>query len=173
MGYSTDFDGGFEVVPPLNEAEFSYLKDFADSRRMDRENGPYFVKGDGIMGQDLGPDSVWNSNKPPAGQPGLWCQWIPTGNGGHIEWDGGEKFYHAEMWIKYLIEEFLEENPDRDVAAMVKADERFKDFTFNHVVNGLVEAQGEDPVDRWDLIVEDNVTKIRNYMFVGGEIQEL
>lgn len=34
--------------------------------------------------------------------------------------------------------------------------QRFSRFTFNHVCNGIIYAQGEDPQDMWRLAVVDN-----------------
>jgi len=169
MGYTTDFDGFVEVVPPLNEAEVSYLTDFANTRRMNRSNGPYFVKGEGNMGQDVGPDVIHNYNDPDPSQPGLWCQWVPGQGGTTLEWDGGEKFYYSAKWMKYLIQEFLSEDKFRDVAAMVAVDERFAQFTFDHVVNGTIRAFGEDSEDRWDLVVENNDVSTVEYEYAATE----
>lgn len=163
MGYSTDFWGEVRIDPPLNASEKSYLQDFASTRRMKRENGPYFVKATGFMGQ--GPDEdVQEYNGPDITQPGLWCQWVPTEDGSALEWDGGEKFYSSVEWMKYLINAFLSSEAklktDLEEGAFEAqawpVDERFKDFTFDHVVNGEIDAQGEDLDDRWKLTVEDN-----------------
>lgn len=70
MGYTTEFYGAVEVQPPLNEKEIEYLKKFADTRRMDRRNGPYFVEGSGFCGQGSDSD-IYDYNRPPPGQPGL------------------------------------------------------------------------------------------------------
>ena len=77
MGYTTEFEGKIENDPPLSEREIEYLKKFAGTRRMDRAEGPYFVEGTGPHGQgrDKG---IRDYNRPPEGQPGLWCQWVPT-----------------------------------------------------------------------------------------------
>ena len=56
-----------------------------------------------------------------------YCQWVPTDDGTGIEWDGGEKFYAYESWLQYLIDHFLK--------------------PWGHVVEGVVEYQGEDPSD--------------------------
>lgn len=156
MGYTTYFEGAVNIEPPLNEHEISYLKDFGSTRRMDRENGPYFVKGTGDFGQGRDPD-IRDHNEPPEGQPGLWCQWEPTDDGKHIEWDGGEKFYNAEDWMAYIIDHFL----NRDVSAsvredMIRQDPRFEHFTFDHICNGVIDASGEYPDDLWRIVVEDN-----------------
>lgn len=167
VGYTTTFEGHFTVTPPLNEDEASYLAEFSASRRMDREKGPYFVRGSGDFGQGHDKD-IRNRNAPPEGQPGLWCQWVPEDGGDVIAWDGGEKFYNAEAWIKYLIDHFLKADPERDVAAMIEADERFATFTFDHVVSGTVYAHGEYAEDRWAIEIEDNVVYVMQGATVYG-----
>lgn len=163
MGYQTDFWGKVEISPPLNPYEVAYLKDLAQTRRMDRENGPFFVRGGGIMGQGHEAD-VRNYNSPDPSQPGLWCQWVPSDDGTSIEWDGNEKFYNAPEWMVYIIDTFLALPPDDETyAAMVTADLRLAEFTFDHSVSGIIEAQGEDSEDRWRLVrlvVEDNTVRV-------------
>ncbi len=134
MGYTTEFRGQFQVVnletgkqQALTLAQYAYLKAFAQTRRMDRhpfkadtlddpkrkavglpigDSGGYFVGNEENHGQ--GHDkSVRDGNKPPVGQPGLWCQWTPTEDGTAIEWDEGEKFYDYVAWIEYILENFL------------------------------------------------------------------
>lgn len=151
MGYTTDFAGQINIEPPLNAAEIKYLKAFNESRRMDREYGPYFVGGSGYMGGN-DTDKIYDHNRPHPSQPGLWCQWTVTEDGTAIVWDGGEKFYHSEKWMHYIITHFLSST------ALAKQEEAnwFKDFTFNHVCNGTIHAVGKDDGDVWDLVVKDN-----------------
>jgi hypothetical protein len=160
MGYTTDFRGQVSISPPLNMDEISYLNDFAATRRMDREKGPFYVRGGGWAGQAR-EDDIRNYNMPDPSQPGLWCQWVVSDDGTRIEWDGGEKFYCSVEWMRYLIDTFLASPPDAaTLAAMTAADPRLAEFTFDHVVNGVIDAQGEDPDDRWRLSVEDNIVKM-------------
>ena len=147
MGYTTQFRGQVMIEPPLSADEVSYLKKFAETRRMDRANGPYYVDGSGLLGQAHEHD-VRDYNSPPEGQPGLWCQWVPTDDGSAIEWDGNEKFYYSEEWMRYLIEHFIGSNP------LAKSQ---LPFLQPHVLNGEILAQGEDMDDRWKLVVKDNV----------------
>lgn len=158
MGYTTDFTGWIDVSPPLNEHEIGFLKDLADTRRMKRANGPLFVKGNGFAGQDHGPDEVYDGNAPHESQPGLWLQWKPSDDGQMIEWDQGEKFYYSAEWMKYLIVDLLSPSALAyiDIHGPASGDERLEKFTCNHVLNGEISAQGEDPDDRWKLIVRDN-----------------
>ena len=164
MGYTTDFEGSVSIEPPLNETEIKYLNKFANTRRMDREKGPYYVGGKGICGQDH-EDDIRNYNRPPKGQPGLWCQWVPVVDetddeteepisASHIEWDGGEKFYEATEWMQYIIDHFIGENP----LAKLNQPERFN-FLQGHKVNGEIFAEGEEPGDHWKIIVEDGIAR--------------
>ena len=146
MGYTTDFDGQIDIVPALNEQEREFLTKFAETRRMDRENGPYFVDGTGGFGQGNDPD-IRSHNSPPEGQPALWCQWTPNEDGDAIVWDEGEKFYESAEWMVYLIQHFLGTNP------LAKSD---LPFLQGHTLNGTISAQGEDPDDMWLLHVRDN-----------------
>ncbi|MFF0143555.1 hypothetical protein ACFYRN_45130 [Streptomyces sp. NPDC005227] len=143
MGYSTTFDGQVAVTPPLNASEVAFLDRFADSRRHQRPEGPYSTR-------DYTYDQT-GYNTPPDGQPGLWCNWEPTDDGGAgLRWNGAEKFYRATEWMQYLIDHFLKPG------AHAQGQPGFEDFTFDHVVNGVIHAQGDEPGDTWDLTVTDN-----------------
>jgi hypothetical protein len=146
MGYTTDFSGSITVSPALSADEIAFLNKFSETRRMNRTKGPYFVDGSDDFGQGRDED-ILDYNEPSKGQPGLWCQWVPTSDGTAIEWDGGEKFYHAAEWMEYLIDHFVGSKP--------KAASELP-FLQAHMLNGEILAQGEDISDRWLLIVTDN-----------------
>jgi len=160
IGYTTDFWGEWTVTPPLPPERVAYLKEFAGTRRVKRDpliaenmydpiravvglpigpDGGYYVGAEGFYGQNTDV-SVIDGNGPPSGQPGLWCQWIPSDDGTVIAWDSGEKFYEYESWIAYLIEHFLK--------------------PWGHVLNGDIEWQGEDSDDRGVLRITNNVIEI-------------
>lgn len=165
MGYSTDFEGSFQLDRQLSPAHASYLRAFAETRRMHRSSGTagdplrdavglppkpeYFVSGDGFCGQDSD-ESVLNYNSPPPGQPGLWCQWVPSENLDAIEWDGHEKFYHYVEWLTYLIKHFLE--------------------PWGYRLNGDVEWEGEGRGDIGRIIVTDNVVSVLEGRIVFEEV---
>ncbi len=150
MGYTTDFEGHVDITPPLSAKEVEYINRFNETRRMDRENGPYFVGGSDDFGQGRDSD-IYDHNRPPAEQPGLWCQWRASEDGTRIEWDGGEKFYNAPEWMQYIIDHFIGDDP---IAKRVNS---HFDFLEGHSVNGVIRAYGEDPEDLWTLTVADNV----------------
>ena len=162
MGYTTDFYGSFNFNKPVTKELAEYIDKFCSTRRMQRnvdeikklfpnwkelcfngelgDEGEYFVGGEGFMGQGK-ETTIINYNRPPATQPGLWCQWIVSEDGNSLEWDGGEKFYSYDAWLEYLIVNFFE--------------------PLGYVLNGEVEFQGEDYDDFGAIIVEDNVVDLK------------
>lgn len=145
MGYTTDFLGGFEVKPePLTNEMTDYLTMFNNTRRMKRSvkefgvDGEFYVYGKGPFGQNKD-ETVVDGNTPPSTQPGLWCQWVPTSDGKHIVWDGGEKFYDYVEWLVYIAENFF--------------------LPFDKYLNGEVIWQGEDIMDRGRIIADKDMIK--------------
>lgn len=73
-----------------------------------------------------------------------------------------EKFYNADEWLRFLIEEFLK--PDANVFyatiplinGVAATDARTVFPPSGHQLNGVIDAQGEELNDRWRLIVERN-----------------
>lgn len=155
MGYTTEFDGSFMITPPLNEFEIEFMHEFSETRRMNRRNGPLFVKGSGYAGQGNDPDII-DYNGPHPDQPGLWCQWEVVNNGSTLRWNGAEKFYAAELWLAYLIENLLSSKANAYLNKHADNDARLMYFTCDHDVHGFVYATGEDDGDQWTLGVSHN-----------------
>jgi hypothetical protein len=167
MGYTTDFYGHFQVTPTLSESHAAYLSKFADTRRMKRlegacveladpvreavglpvgVQGAYFTGSESVDGQDFDHSSVMDHNRPPKGQPGLWCQWVPSADRTAITWDGGEKFYYYVEWLEYLIQNFLE--------------------PWGYTLNGSVKWCGEEDDDRGTIVCTDNAVETREASIV-------
>lgn len=155
MGYTTEFRGQVDFDKSLTIPQLVYLKAFSEMRRVKRDaaklegvkdpkrtavglpvgsQGGYFI--------DSEYTGVVDQNEPPTGQPGLWCQWVPTEDGMGLEWDGGEKFYNFVEWMQYIIDHFLK--------------------PWGITVNGEIQWQGEEMGDRGLLIVTNNVVKTKN-----------
>ncbi len=162
MGYTTDFDGAFELDKPLTPEHYNYLTAFGDIRHFRRDtdklqdmsdpkreavglplgrDGEFYIGSEtlGFMGQVRDASTI-DYNNPPPSQPGLWCQWIPTEDGVAIEWDGGEKFYSYVEWLQYIIENFLK--------------------PWGYVLNGTVRWRGENFDDIGVISVIDNQIKV-------------
>ena len=163
MGYSTYFDGEVKVTPALNEQEVEFLRQFSESRRMNRTTSPYYVAGSGPSGQGH-EDNIIDYNTPPPGQPGLWCGWTALDEN-TIGWNEEEKFYASADWMKYIIQHFIGRNP------LAKAE---LPFLQGHVCNGQINAQGDDSEDVWSLIVRDGKVLVQGYISVpDGNPKEL
>ncbi|MGF1428652.1 hypothetical protein [Kitasatospora sp. LaBMicrA B282] len=148
MGYQTTFTGQVAVEPPLNQQEIAYLRKFAATRREDREGGPYVADYIGYAVQGREADRI------PEGQPSRWCNWEATDDGAAIEWNGAEKFYNSPEWMTYLIDHFLKPG------GAAQGQPGFEHFTFDHTINGVIDAEGEEPGDIWQLLVRDNEVSV-------------
>jgi hypothetical protein len=142
MGYHTEFWGRFDLDCPLVHETYRLLKGLSETRRMKRSVEGYGIDGeffipvpDGNFGQTHD-ENIVDYNAPPATQPGLWCQWIPTEDRLHIEWDGGEKFYEYVPWIRYLLNRIL--------------------LPRGYKLTGSVEWQGEETDDKGIIVAEGN-----------------
>ncbi len=157
MGYTTDFDGQFDLDKPLSAAQVAYLEKFANTRRITRDaeetakfpdplrdavglpigkDACFYVGSTAPMGQDWKGGGVVDGNRPPEGQPGLWCKWVPTEDGTAIVWNEHEKFYDYVGWLQYLIKNFLK--------------------PWGYTLSGKVRYQGEEYDDRGAIYVKDN-----------------
>lgn len=156
MGYTTRFKGRIKVTPPMSAAEIKYINTFNESRRMDREAGPYFVGGTGEFGQGNDPD-IRDRNHPDPSQPSLWCQWRASDDGECIEWDEGEKFYEAGEWMEYIIDHFIGANP---IAKTQGSSKWLAEHLQSHVCNGVINAFGEERDDIWNIVVNNNKVSV-------------
>lgn len=157
MGYTTDFSGSFELNKPLSEKMKEFLINFAGTRRMGRKldekygvDGEFFCEDLDNCGQNSSPNVI-DHNKPPSTQPGLWCQWIPNGDGTAIKWDGGEKFYDYTEWLVYLIHKILKPN--------------------GYVLDGQVTWDGEETGDVGEIFVKKNKVFIKPWKGKRTEIK--
>lgn len=154
MGYSTDFEGQFNLNKQLDNKIHKYLVLFNESRRMGRNlDGAFGIEGEFYtFGDDKDiffnrqDSNIIDHNKAPVTQPGLWCQWVPSEDGNSIEWDGGEKFYNYTEWIVYLINKILAPN--------------------GYVLNGKVDYFGEERGDVGVIEIKDNV------VYLNGSISK-
>lgn len=156
MGYTTDFDGEIAISPPLNAEEIKFIQGHNKTRRMKRSKGPYYISAAGNCGQEREEDII-DYNSPPEDKLSLWCGWTCNDEGTCIVWDGNEKFYQSVEWMKWLIDHILGSNPLAKPSLP---------FLQGHTLNGQIKAQGEEPVDRWKLVVENNVVKVAYWVDV-------
>lgn len=164
MGYTTTFEGRFELDKPLKPEHLAYLKAFCTIRHVkwnvDKiaslpdpereavelplgEDGEYFV---GITQQMNELDFVADDNYPPGLMPSLWCGWRLSDEAKYIEWNGWEKFYGYIEWLYILIGDFLK--------------------PWGYVLNGEVSWQGEDMEDYGKIVIEQNKVYNNYHYFI-------
>lgn len=181
MGYTTDFEGHVTVTPALNAFEHEFLLELARTRRMARTKGPLYVAGTGYAGQGHDEDII--SFNDSGELPGLWLQWVPQRVRWHAEiggaysviddeaarvadegsvlvWNGTEKFYDAAEWMEFIRKNLLSSDARPYLDAHIDEDWRLEHFTADHVLTGVVHAQGEDPDDTWALVAEDELVMV-------------
>ena len=168
MGYTVDFDGTFKLDKPLTDEHWDYLSLFSENRHIKRDpvvlqaliesgyfgdkrhheqvglplgpEGGYFVDGQGLRGQAID-ESVIDSNSPPAGQPDVWCHWMPVSDDEIGVWEECEFFPNFDEWLEYIITHFL--------------------APWGYVLNGEVYWSGQEPSDLGLLEVKDNVLTVK------------
>jgi hypothetical protein len=112
MGYQTNFEGKLNIDKKLSLDDYQWLIKWNDDRHEDLE-------------QKLS----------------YYCQWKPTEDGLHLEWDGNEKFYAYVEWLEYLIKEFFQPK--------------------GYILNGKIDWEGEENDDIGKIIVKDNKIEIK------------
>ena len=143
MGYTTCFEGRFNIDKPLNDELYNFLIKFNETRRMARDlpeeygiEGEFFVDGAGFCGQER-ESNIIDYNEHPKTQPSLWCNWKPSEDKQGIEWDEGEKFYDYIEWLEYLIKNFLAPK--------------------EYILNGMVKWYGEGIDDFGIIEIKNNI----------------
>jgi hypothetical protein len=82
MGYNTWRNGSFDVTPPLNKHEVTFLNKLNSMRHEDDAS------------------------------PGYYCPWVASEDGSTIDPDDSERPYEATEWIQFLIDNYLTRRGD-------------------------------------------------------------
>jgi len=160
--YAIHFTGSIQLDRPLQPEQTAYLRRFLSTRRISWANeyvqelpdplreavglpvgheGAYFV---GLSLDELKVD-VWQplvknqklrQNKPPQGQPRLWCAWKLEEDGITLRYADKRELYFCYAWLSYLIEHF---------------------FTpWDYQLNGEITWQGDDEADHGTIVVRQS-----------------
>lgn len=120
MGYTTTFKGQFKLdrqLSPEHAAELIALNEYEAPKPRTLGGG-------------------FSRQKGPEGQP-EWvpCDWTPTRTLDGIHWNGAEKFYDWEAWLRWIVEKRL--------------------TPWGYTLTGSVRWRGEDSTDSGTLSVVD------------------
>jgi hypothetical protein len=164
VGYSTHYLGRLDIEPVLNQAEIEWLRAYAE------------VWEPGEWGYDLPPNprgAIPDSRRrgreltgadedPEVRTPWGRCDWRPCVQGCCLGWREFEKSNNAVAWLEHLVEHFL--CPDGLARGMHRD---FADFTFDHVVRGVIAAERGDSRQLFLIRAVDNV--ITTETLVAGD----
>jgi len=113
MGYNTEFAGQFDITPRLTLDQYNELC-------------------------DLNEDCTGKKRKTDA--PDSYCQWRPSRDGLHLEYDGNEKFYDYEEWLRHVVDQYLRPWGIELTGSVEWRGEDFDDRGVLTVVGGKVKA---------------------------------
>jgi hypothetical protein len=106
MGLHTTYIGRVVVEPRLSADEVDFLQAFNATRHWDHPDGPLRVSSHPSADA---PDPITAAgNRAAPGLPGLWCPWTACADGCCLRWDGEEKAYAGEAWLRWLIDTLLD-----------------------------------------------------------------
>lgn len=80
-----------------------YLRAFSFDRPLSEEHAELLIE----INQTEFDDAEYNVGEE-GGPPNMYCQWVPTEDRLGLEWDKIEKFYDAEKWLTYLIDNYIQ-----------------------------------------------------------------
>ena len=141
MGYSTTFSGAFTLTPCPKTETIILLRSLEGVSNRDDLEECLNVPEAGAIITTLGP------------MPDSYNQWELTKDCQHLEWDGGEKFYHYDAWLQWLIDYVL--TPQGITIA------------------GTVEYAGEEISDRGILTIEAGQVVKQQVDLLGTDVTEL
>jgi hypothetical protein len=154
--YTIQFESNLTLDRPFLPEHFAYLDRFVQTRRVTcsvehlqnvpdllREaadlplgpEGAYFV-GIDFDKEHIRKPIVLAINKPPQGQPSLWCSWRLDPDGVTLRYVATSNLYLCYTWLQYLLDHFLK--------------------PWNYQLNGEIRWQGDNEADRGQIIVRAN-----------------
>jgi hypothetical protein len=162
MSYVTDFSGEFYPDKNLDRETVDLINNLAMFRREARDirkiaelkmiSEEEALKRYGIEGEfyfDKESQTVLRESegiRPPKTQPGYYSCWYASKNGEYISAAEGMNNYNAEKWLCYIIVKILKPR--------------------GYILNGKADAYGEEPDDRWALVVMNNTVYTYSYTLV-------
>ena len=123
MGYTTKFEGQFQLDRPLDPETAALLRELYDDKM---DNLPSYRSS--------------------------CCQWVLTLSLDGIRWDGGENFYDYEGWLDYIVENVLTPRGYTLTGQVQWQGEETKDQGILSVINGNVIAEKIDILEYHEAI---------------------
>lgn len=123
--------GHFDIMPPLNYAEQQYLAAYTETRTS-MPGDPYHVDDHPVLARHA--SFTGGEADVRSGYPGQPVSWAPDFSGESLHLHEGDGLWRPLQWLQYLYDNFLSPR----AAALHVGDPRFSEFTFDHVLVGVV-----------------------------------
>lgn len=110
MGLHTSYVGHVAVTPPLAPGEVELVRALNETRRWDAPGGALRTAShpsDDEPAEHCSAEVADAYNRPAPGAPGLWCPWTACERGHCLHWDGVEKPYRGEEWLRWTVDTLL------------------------------------------------------------------
>lgn len=159
MTYSIRYEGQLSIECPLNRREIRALTAFFDTRRIQTRGGPL----DSRRLSSADPDVI-DYNRPPEGQPGLFCDLEVSEDGTVLRWGGDSSSGKPDLdkWIIYVIDHLLKPGAEFDIRERnfdltgMSDEDLLHYFTFDHYVSGHLVGTASETGEVWKIVVKDN-----------------
>jgi hypothetical protein len=151
MGLHTTYVGHVTIEPALSAQEVDVVRGVNRTRHWHHPEGALRIAAHPADDEPVEGD-VATSNRPARGAPGLWCPWTACERGHCLHWDGAEKPYQGEGWLRWLIDVLL--RPNAHVADTSWARER--GLTCDHRLDGMLVGERQETVELFALEVAGN-----------------
>ena len=130
MGLHTSYLGHLRIAPALNADEIEFVRSFNRTRHCGEDDAP--LRTAQHPADNAPPPDLTAYSRTAPGMPGLWCPWTCCNDGCCLHWDGAEKPYAPQDWLRYVIDTFL--SPSATLRRDPQA--RGLGLTFDHVLVG-------------------------------------
>lgn len=156
MGAHTTYIGHIAINPPLSPPEVDVVRALNRTRRWDGPGGA--LRTSTHPGDDAPPQDRTDAyNRPAPGAPGLWCPWTACERGHCLHWDGLEKPYTGDRWLRWTIDTLL--RPGAEIAGTEWA--RRHSLTCDHGLEGIIVGERHESGELFALSVSDNMVRMQ------------
>lgn len=167
MGHSTHYLGRLDIRPVLRQQEIEWLRAYAELDEpsvhgYDIPLNPRAERADRVRRQRSTRSTGDAARVSDGGVPWGSCDWLPCVEGCCLQWREVEKSNNAVLWLSHLVDHFLSPG---GLAQDAGAD--FEEFTFDHVVSGIIAAERNDTRELFLIRAADNV--ITTETLVAGD----
>lgn len=159
VGLHATFVGHIAIDPPLAPGEVDVVRALNRTRRWDGPGGALRTSTHPVD-NECPDDATEAYHRPAPGARGLWCPWTACERGHCLHWDGVEKPYQGEEWLRWTIDTLL--RPGAVVAGTGWAQRH--SLTCDHLLEGMIVGERHETSELLALKVSSNTVRRRRLL---------